>query len=248
MKEKKLKVYLREALKETSPPRRMEETISLCRARVRDYPAAEREERTDFFGYLSDIFRHEGMRVFGLQALALLIACLGIFGISENAVIPFFAPIFSLAAIPVLFRAQMHGMSEMEAATRASGAQVVLAKLVLAGASDLVCLTVFLCLEVRLRNAWEEIGQMILYVLVPYLSCMVFMLRRIRLRRRESLWQCVMAWAFWGLSAKLFPWLYELSAMGVWVTAFLVFGGFFIKEIRFIWEMRKEGKMYGTID
>lgn len=251
MNENKLKVYLNESLKETVTPLRIEETISLCKAQVRDYPAIRQEERTSFWGYLSDIFRYEGKSIWGLQVMALLICSLGALG-EDLFNIPFWTPIFSLAVIPVIFRGQMHGMCEMEAATRASGAQIILAKLLLAGAANLVCLTIFLCLEVHLSNAYEEIGQLILYVLVPYLSCMVFMLQRVRVCRKKSVWQCVMAGvvssAFWGLSAQLFPWLYELSAGGVWVTAFFVFGGFFVKEIWFIWEMRKEGKMYGIIN
>lgn len=253
MDEKRLKTYLRESLKETPVPRRMEETISLCRAQVREYSMPEWEERTDFLGYLSDIFRYEGLSVFGLQALALLIACLGVFSISEDVLnISFYAPMFSLAALPVLMKGQIHGMSEMEAATRASGAQIVLARLLLAGAANLVCLTLFLCLGVRFGGSYGEVGQLILHVLVPYLSCMAFMLQRIRLCKKESLRQCViagsLACAFWGVLAEFFPWLYEFSAGGVWVCAFLIFGSFFVKELWFLWEAGKEGKMYGTID
>lgn len=245
------KEYLRRALKETEPPLKIEETIELCRAMVREYPPLQ-EERTGFFTYLSDVFRYEGMSVFGLQALALLTACLGIsFDTRELSRIPFFALMFTLAMMPVLFRGQMHGMSEIEAATRASGAQIMLAKLVLAGAANLVCMTVFLCMALRLENAAKQIGQLILYILVPYLSCMAFMLQRIRLCGRTGCWQSMAAGflscLFWGVSARLCPWLYGLSAGSVWAIGFLVFGGFFVKEIWFLWEMRKEGKMYGTV-
>lgn len=57
-------------------------------------------------------------------------------------------------------------MSEIEAVTRASGAQITLAKLVLAGAANLVCITILLCMEVYLQNSYKEIGQMVLYCLV----------------------------------------------------------------------------------
>lgn len=253
MDQKRLKAYLRESLKEAPTPRKMEETIEFCRARAKDYPVEAGEERTGFWEYLSDIFRYEGLFVWGLQVLALMVACLGLLNPGEGYLaISFFGPLFSFAVMPVLLKGQMHGMSEMEAATRASGPQLILARLLLAGAADLICLTVFLCMAVRHKNACGEIGQLILYVLVPYLSSMVVVLQRIRLCRREGFWECVAAGAgsciFWGLSARLFPWLYEVSAGGVWVTLFLVFGGFFVKEIWFIREMRKEGKMYGTID
>ena len=100
--------------------------------------------------------------------------------------IPAFMPLFILAVMPVLFKSQFYGMSEIEAATRASGAQIMLAKLVLAGAANLVCITVILCLEVSLQNHCNELGQMILYCLVPYLVYMAGMLRVIRLQKRNS--------------------------------------------------------------
>lgn len=142
-------------------------------------------------------------------------------------------------------------MSEIEAVTRASGSQIILAKLILAGAVNLVCMTVLLCLEVSLRNSSGEMGQMILYCLVPYLVCMSAMLWLARLGKKESipvygaatLGSC----AGWGLSARILPWLYETSAMGIWVIAFLVFTVFFVKEVYFIIETRKEGKIYGII-
>jgi len=49
------------------------------------------------------------------------------------------------------------------------------------------------------------------------------------------------------VSLRILPWLYEASALSCWLIAFVVFGAFFIKEILFIVEMRKEGKMYGII-
>ena len=104
--------------------------------------------------------------------------------------IPVFMPLLVLAVMPVMFRCQYYGMSEIEAATRASGSQIVLAKLVLAGAANIVCMTVFIVFEINLRNSCREIGQIILYCLVPYLVCMAGMLRLIRRRRRESIQLC----------------------------------------------------------
>jgi len=51
----------------------------------------------------------------------------------------------------------------------------------------------------------------------------------------------------WGVLARTVPWLYETSALGIWIAAFLFFAAFFIKEIYFIIVMRKEGKIYGVI-
>ena len=96
-------------------------------------------------------------------------------------------PLFVLAAIPVMFRCRYYGMSEIEAVTRASGAQILLAKLVLAGAANLVCMTVLISLAVHLQNSYKELGQIILYCLVPYLVCMVSMLRLLRLREKENM-------------------------------------------------------------
>ena len=135
--------------------------------------------------------------------------------------------------------------------TRASGAQITLAKLVLAGAANLVCITILLCMEVFLQNSYKEIGQMVLYCLVPYLVCMVALLRLIRLQKKESVQICAIVMLgsciCWGMSARILPWLYETSAMGLWIVTFLIFAVFFLKEIGYIAEMRKEGKMYGIV-
>ena len=61
--------------------------------------------------------------------------------------IPLFIPLFVLAFVPVIFKGQYYGMSEMEAVTRASGAQIMLAKLVLARSANLVCITILLFME-----------------------------------------------------------------------------------------------------
>ena len=165
--------------------------------------------------------------------------------------IPIFMPLFVLAIIPAIFKSQYYGMSEIEAVTRASGAQITLAKLVLAGAANLVCITILLCMEVYLQNSYKEIGQMVLYCLVPYLVCMVALLRLIRLQKKQSLQTCAIVMLgsciCWGMSARILPWLYETSAVGVWIVTFLIFAMFFINEIHNIAEMRKEGKMYGIV-
>ncbi|MCQ5383192.1 hypothetical protein NO348_00020 [Hungatella hathewayi] len=165
--------------------------------------------------------------------------------------IPLFIPLFVLAFVPVIFKGQYYGMSEMEAVTRASGAQIMLAKLVLARSANLVCITILLFMELYQQNSFEGIGQMILYCLVPYLVCLVFLLRIIRMRKREGMRVCVFVMlgfcAFWRLSANALPWLYEAAATGLWLILFLAFSAFSINEIRYIGLMRKEGKMYGII-
>ena len=114
-----------------------------------------------------------------------------------------------------------------------------------------MCITIVLCLEVSLQNSYSELGQMVLYCLVPYLVCMTGMLRLVRLQRKESvpmgaavmIGSCVC----WAVTSRVIPWIYATSAIGFWLIAFFVFGMFFFKEVLFIVEMRKEGKIYGII-
>lgn len=264
MKGRELEEYLRQSLQQgVNQPAgkpggnsaRREETIRLCIGEMRKLRAAEKlqeEPRTGFAQYLSDVFRYDGMPVLGLHAAVLLILCMIIStAVNIPGYIPVFMPLFVLAAMPGMFRCQYYGMSEIEAATRASGAQIILVKLILAGAINLVCMTILISFEVYLQNSCKEIGQMILYCLVPYLVCMVCVLRLIRLRRRENMQICTVfvlsSCVFWGVLAKTMPWLYEASAFGIWIAAFLFFAAFFIKEVYFIITMRKEGKMYGII-
>lgn len=252
MRDKNYKCCLQQALREEVQPKRLEETIQLCTEIVREQEVAGAEPRTGFLHYLSDVFRFEGIPIFGLQAITLFIVCLAIVSIADvPRNIPLFMPLFALAIMPAIFKSRYYGMSEIEAVTRASGAQIMLAKLVLAGAANLVCITFLLCMEVYLQSSYKEIGQMVLYCLVPYLVCMVVLLRMIRLQRKESGQICAIVMLGscigWGMSARILPWLYETSAVGVWIVTFLIFGVFFIKEIYYIAETRREGKMYGIV-
>lgn len=256
MKDRELEKYLRQSLQQGGKqPAKLEETIKLCTGIMREQRLAKKsqeEPRIGFVQYLSDVFRFDGLPVLGLHAAVLLIMCLtGSVIVNISRYIPVFMPLFVLAVMPVMFRCQYYGMSEIEAATRASGAQIILAKLILAGAANLVCMTILIVFEVYLQNSCKEIGQMILYCLVPYLVCMLGMLRLIRLRKRENIQMCMIlvlsSCVFWGILAKTMPWLYETSSFGIWIVAFLFFAAFFIKEIYFIITVRKDGKMYGII-
>ena len=71
MKDKKLKGYLQQSLGEEVQPKRLEETIKLCTEIVREQEVTRAEPRTGFFHYLSDVFRFEGIPIFGLQAVTL---------------------------------------------------------------------------------------------------------------------------------------------------------------------------------
>lgn len=254
--EESLRQFLQQPLQqEIEHPAGLAETVKLCTEIMRKQGLGQRsreEPRTGFVQYLSDIFRFEGIPILGLHAAVLFIVCLIIFTAGNMPrYIPVFMPLFALAVMPAIFRCRYYGMSEMEAATRSSGAQIVLAKLILAGAADVVCLTILIVFEVFFQHVYQEIGQLVLYCLVPYLVCMVCMLRLIRLRRRETIQAGAVlvfgSCAFWGILAKCAPWLYETSAFGIWIIAFLFFAALFIREIYFIIRTRKEGKMYGII-
>lgn len=247
--------HIKENAKNNNNNVKLEETVRLCAEMMREQKLAKRpqeEPRTGFVQYLSDIFRFEGVPILGLQAVTLFFICLTISAMADiPQYIPSLMPLFVLTIMPVMFKCHYYGMSEMEAVTRASGSQIVLAKLVLAGAANLVCMTFLIFFEIYLQNTYWEIGQMILYCMVPYLVCMAGMLRLIRLCGQESIRMCVVlalvSCVCWGVLARILPWLYETSAFGIWIAAFLFFTAFFIKEIHFIIIMRKEGKMYGII-
>lgn len=250
--ETSLKKAFGQAFREEMCTEKLDETVSICRGIVLIQKKIQEEERTCFFQYLSDVFRFDGFPILGLQAAVLLLVCLNISFIAKApALMPVFIPLFVLAILPVLFRGKYHKMAELEASTRASGAQIILAKLVLAGGANLVCLTFLLWLELFLRTSPVQAGRLILYAVVPYLICMVMLLRGIRLRKYKSIQPCVLElFAFslgFSIIPRILPELYEASATGIWIIAFLAFGAFFLKEIIYISEMRKRGKMYGTI-
>ena len=101
MKDKNLKGYLQQSLGEEVQPKRLEETIKLCTEIVREQEVTRAEPRTGFFHYLSDVFRFEGIPIFGLQAVTLFIVCLTIASIADVPKnIPIFMPLFVLAIMP----------------------------------------------------------------------------------------------------------------------------------------------------
>lgn len=255
MKDREWKTYLEGSLQKGAAVRseKKEETVARCREIMREQAVSPAGERTGFWQFLSDVFRFEGLSIFGLQAGALFLVCIQIGIINDvSHYIPAFTPLFALAVMPPLFRSQYYKMGEMEAVTRASGAEITLAKLILAGAANLLCMTVVLCMVIHVRQSGDGIGQMILYGLVPYLVCMSALLRFIRLQRKEKIPFCAVATAgscvIWGISAKALPQMYETSATGLWFLLFAVFAGFFGREIGFILERKREGKLYGIIN
>lgn len=255
MKDREFKAFLRGALQQEAAVRneKKRETVAGCREIMCEQLESLAEKRTGFWQFLSDVFRFEGLSILGIQAGVLLFVCVWLGTIDKvSYYISVFTPLFALAVMPVLLRSQYYKMGEMEAVTRASGTEIILAKLLLAGAANLVCITVVLWLALYLRQSGEGIGRMILYGLVPYLVAMTAFLRFIRLRRKERLPVCMAATAGscvgWAILAKTMPQVYEASAAGFWMVLFFLFAGFFGREIVFIMEMKREGKGYGIID
>ncbi len=210
------------------------------------------QPRLGFWPFLSGVFRFTWRPMVFFQAAALLLAGLLLNGApGDMRYLPVYMPLFILAAVPVLFQGQYFGTSELEAATRSSGAQIVLARLLLSGAADLVCMTVLLGLEVRLSGGPTDLGRMILYCLVPYLVCMTMLLHLIRSGRKNGTALAVVmalgSCLFWRVCSRVAPGLYELSAVGIWIVGSTVFSAFFAREIWFIIKAEKEGKMYGAV-
>lgn len=258
MKDREFKGYLQGALQRgtTVKIEKKRETMADCKRIMREQAESFAEKRTGFWQFLSDVLRFEGPAIFGLQVGVLFLICICL-GTVDHVIdsapyyIPAFTPLFALAVIPPLMRSQFYKMGEMEAVTRASNVEILLAKLILAGAANLIGITTVFGLVMCVRRSGEGLGQMILYGLVPYLVCMTVILRLIRLQRRERLSICAAATTgfcmAWGILANRMPQIYETSATGLWMLLLLVFGGFFGREIGLMMEKKREGKGYGII-
>ena len=192
-----------------------------------------------------------GMQIFGGQIVTLILVCM-LNGVVDDfpRMIPVFIPFFVMAALPMLYRAELNRMNEIELATRNSYAQLLLARLIIIGASDIVCFTILLLLEsVALSNS-PGIVNLILYVFVPYMLCVTVMLRLIRSGKRSfyaSVRLSILVSFLWGIIALFKPGLYQASAVGIWMISFIVFWIFFVFEIEHLIMNAKEGKIYGFI-
>ena len=186
------------------------------------------------------------------QMATLVMICLFIQFINDYPrLIPVCIPLFILVALPALFEAEISKMSEIELATRNSCAQLLLARLVIIGASDIICFTLLLIVELYRFHTGQGILNLILYVFVPYMACVTMILRLIRSGRRRlrnSAGTAVLTSIIFGMVALVIPGLYKASSVGIWLICFIIFGSFFIREMGYLISLAKEGKTYGFVD
>lgn len=248
MSNRKIKKLLRQG----PEPKRREETKALCFALMESGSVPAGRAMPGFFSFLSQMFRHVGPRLWAMQALALLISCAAV---SREALAPgmisAFTPLFILASLPSLLQGAECGMREIEAATTVSSAQLMLAKLVLALAADLVGLTVVILVELSGPDRGVNFIQLILYSLAPLLFCLSMTLWRVRTCRsglmQTGIVTCVGLSALAGCTQLFAPQLFSLAFIGFWLIAFFVSSGFFAREIKLLLTIGKEGKIYGII-
>lgn len=245
---------LQSILQKGPMPKRLKETQRICdkilnrQMKLNLVP----EERTNFWQFLSDVMRYIGWRLWLAQGIVLLFICSGCFSIHNTAnAISMFIPLLILACLPSFYQSRTFGMGEIEAVTRASGAQIILAKLILAGAAQIICLTVICWLVTIVAESSVTLIQIIMYVIVPFLGCLILTLWNMRTRERYAIQfsaiSCLGVSAFAGTLAHWFPVIYDISAIGVWFITFVLFMGFFTKELSLLIKTWKEGKMYGII-
>lgn len=241
-------------LQNDTTPTRLKETQQMCTSLLEKQLKHNLipEERTDFWQFLSDIMRYTGWRLWISQGIVLLLVCSCVFSIPNTPkIIPIFMPLFILACLPSFYQSASFGMSEIEAATRSSSAQIILAKLVLAGAAEIIIATLICGLIFSTTEYPVTLIQIILYVMVPFLGCLVLTLWSMRMQKQHAIHfavaACLGTSAFAGTLAHYLPSLYDLSALGIWIISFIVFTGFIIRELALLIKTWKEGKIYGII-
>ena len=243
--EKLLTEYFDELRDTEMSASRVDETIDLFTAAMQEQASPPAEPRQSVWGFLSDVFHFEGIPLLLSQLVVFAAACTAALALPTGHYdLPMFMPLFILAVTPVFFRGQHYRVSEVEAATRISGGLLTLARLVLAGGGALVCLTLLLGLKIYLQHSCESLGRMVIYCLVPYLTCMTAMLALLRRSRKSGAPLCMTialgSVFFWRYTAILLPWLYEASALGIWLLAVLVYSCLLAKEIVYIIHANKE--------
>ena len=152
-------------------PKRLQETQQMCMALIEEqvkhnlFP----EERTNFWQFLSNVMWYTGRRLWTAQGIVLLFVCACVFSVPNTPkIIPMFMPLFILACLPSFYQSTTFGMNEIEGSTRASSAQIIIAKLVLAEAAEIVIATIICGLTLFTAKYPITLIQIILYVIVPF--------------------------------------------------------------------------------
>lgn len=238
---------LHRLLRQGPRPSRMTETKQKCATLLRGNSA---RQRAGFWVFLSQVWRFTGVPMWVAQGVAATLFFLAAATQRELVSwLPLLGPLLVAVSLPVLFAGQRYGMDELEASTCVSRTELSLAKLTLAAAADLVILTSALVL------GWSQTGKallpLFLYLLVPFLLCALTALTVLRRypQSNEVICAVVCFVAAVGLLAIRLaaPQLYETSALGGWILAFAVFGGFFVRELTALVDQRKESIAYGVV-
>lgn len=251
-----MKRKLRRILCDWPPVKPSEEglgrTAALCGELARQEAC---RPRTGFWVFLWDTARFCAARLWGMQALALLVmfaatASLQWAGHIRPAGMAALAPLLVAACVPELYRSQRYGMAEVECATRASTLHLLLAKLILASAADLVLLAVLLAglwpMAVRQGLILIQLG---LYVAVPFLGAAALCLWCLRRHTAWGAGACmalcasVSAAGYW--LALFAPAVYGVSGLGMWAFALVVCGLGLVRQLYrlVVWAKAAE---YGT--
>ena len=227
------------------PPSRMAETKQKCAAILQEKPV---RRRIGFWTFLSQVWRFTGVPMWAAQGMTSILFFLAAAG-QEDLIfwLPLLGPLLVAACLPVLFAGQRYDMDELEASTCVSHTELTLAKLILAAAADLVILTSALVLGKT--QTGKALLALFFYLLVPFLFCAVTTLTVLRRCPRSNGTLCIVICSITAVGLLTVhltaPQLYEASALGGWILAFIVFGGFFVRELISLFQQRKEDIICG---
>ena len=178
-------------------------------------------------------------RVWLAQFLVVLACGLTLFLLPREAktiaLISAAAPLIVLTNVFELSRSYTHGMVEIELSTRYSFRQLMLARLSVLGAVDILCLTVLLIFS-GMQISVEKYA-IILYAFVPFLAtCFACLLILNRIKRRESTYYCAavglcITFAI-GIATMQYPQIFELAAIWAWAVIFIFTFTGMICEVR----------------
>lgn len=227
-------------------PSRIAETKQKCAALLQENPV---RHRTGFWTFLSQVWRFNGAPMWAAQGAASLLFFLAAAGQKDLVSwLPLLGPLLVGVCLPVLFAGQRFDMDELEASTCVSRAELALAKLILAAAADLVFLTAALALGKS--QTGKALLPLFFYLLVPFLFCALTSLTVLRRCPRSNGMICIVVCSATAAGLLVVhlaaPQLYETSALGGWMLAFLVFGGFFVRELVSLLQQRREGIIGGV--